>query len=198
MSTLNQYIYRYQGFMPGRVYFTGDSARSIFNYNQLDDRIEFIGEKNDTLVIADQKAVRLVLIGKDSFYFHNGGYLMSIADYGFSRLLVKDRIKLVDEKNMGTYGLSSSTHTIENKKTLLSLQTMTLQLNKDVEFSRQQQFYFLYKHNYLTMTRKNLVKLLDPGERNLVEAFITTQAIDLDRQEHLQRLFQYIASIKKQ
>lgn len=198
MSVLYRYVYRYQQFLPGRVYFTNDSARSVFNYNRLDDRFEFIGEKNDTLVIADERSVRQVIINRDSFYFHNGGYLLSLGDYGFARLLVKESLKLVDEKNIGSYGMSSSTHTIESKRTLLSLQTMTLQLNKDLVFSREQIFYFQHKDNYLLATRKNILRLLDSKQKSLVEGFIASQAVDLKKQEDLQRLFQYIVSIKKQ
>ena len=198
MSVLYGHVYHYSQFLPGRVYFTSDSARSRFNYNRLDDRFEFIGEKNDTLVIADERSVRQVIINQDSFYFHNGGYLLSVGDYGFTRLLVKESLKLVDEKNIGSYGISSSTHTIESKRTLLSLQTMTLQLNKDLVFSREHQFFLLHKDNYLLATRKNILKLLDSKEKSFVEGFIATQAIDLKKQEDLQKLFQYIVSLKKQ
>jgi len=198
MSTLYQHIYKYPAFTNGRIYFANDSARSLFNYNQLDDRMEFIGEKNDTLVIADERSVRQVIINRDSFYHHDGGYLLLLGDYGFAKLLVKDKLKLLDEKNIGSYGIPTSTHTIENKKTLLSLQTMTLQLNKDLIFSREQYFYFLAKGSYQALTRKTLLKILNPTEKDLVASFIYSQAIDLKKLDDIERLFQYIKTVKKQ
>jgi hypothetical protein len=197
MSALYQQVYRYPEFKPGKIYFIDDSARSLFNYNLLEGKIEFIGEKKDTLWLSDEKSVKQVIIDRDSFYMHDGSYLLSIGDYGFAKLLIKDRIKLMDEKNMGVYGISSSTHTIETKRTLLSLQTQTLQLNKDLVFSRDRNFYYLQKGNYVPATRKNILKLVGPKDKGLVENYMTTQAIDFKNQEHLQRLFQYISSLKK-
>jgi hypothetical protein len=102
----------------------------------------------------------------------------------------------MDEKNMGLYGISSSTHTIETKRTLLSLQTQTLQLNKDLVFSKERSFYYLQKGNYAQATRKNILKLVGAKKKGLVENYMTAQAIDLKNQEHLQRLFQYIATLR--
>jgi hypothetical protein len=197
MSVLYQYVYRYPEFKPGKIYFIKDSARSVFNYNLVEAKMEFIGDKKDTLVIVDEKSVKQVVIDKDSFFVKDGNYFLSLGDYGFARLLVRDVLKLMDEKNMGVYGLSSSTHTIETRRTLLSLQTQTLQLNKDLVFSRERYFYYLRGDDYVAITKKNVLKLVGAKEKNLVETYMTAQAIDLKNEQHLQRLFLYIASLKK-
>jgi hypothetical protein len=49
MSALYQQVYRYPQFQPGKIYFINDSARSLFNYNLLQGKMEFIGDKKDTL-----------------------------------------------------------------------------------------------------------------------------------------------------
>jgi hypothetical protein len=197
MSALYQQVYRYPEFRPGKIYFIDDSARSMFNYNLLEGKIEFLGEKKDTLWISDEKSVKQVMVDKDTFFVHDGNYLLSIRDFGFARLLAGDRLKLVDEKNMGLYGISSSSHTIETRRTLLSLQTQTLQLNKDLVFSRERNFYYLQKNNYVQVTKKNVLKLVDSKQKNLVETYLAANSVDLKNQEHVQRLFQYIASLKK-
>ena len=74
---------------------------------------------------------------------------------------------------------------------------MTLQLNKDLVFSRERSFYYLQKDNYVPVTRKNILKLVDSKQKSHVETYMTSNAIDLKNQEHLQRLFQYIGGLKK-
>ena len=195
-DVLYKHVYRYPRFLPGKVYFINDSARAPFNYNLLDSKIEFIGDKMDTLVFSDEKLIRQIIIEKDSFFFYNGSYLRSIGDYGFARLFIKETLKLLDEKNIGTYGIPSSTHSIESRSTLLSLQTRTLQLNKDLVFSRENEFLFSHNGRYVAMTKKNILKQLNAKEKSLVESFVEEQSTDLKKEEDLQQLFQYIATLK--
>ena len=129
VSVLYAHIYKYRGFAPGKVYFNDRTiAGSKMNFNLLLEAIQFINEKGDTLILANENTVNYITVGLDTFFFHNG-YLQLVATYGKIELATRQKIKFLDEKNIGAYGLSTSTHTIDNYNTLRANITYALKVN---------------------------------------------------------------------
>ena len=104
----------------------------------------------------------------------------------------------MDEKNIGSYGLPSSTHSIESRRTLLSLHTMTLKLNKDLTFSKETDFLFSHQGKYYPATKKNILKVLNNKQKSQAEELIATQKIDFKKEADLQKLFQQLSLIVRQ
>ena len=160
ISALNGHIYKYPQFAHGKVYFNdGSIARSKMNFNLLLEAIQFIDEKGDTLALANETTIRYLTVGIDTFFVHEG-YLQLLSTYGDIKLATKQKIKFLDEKNIGAYGLSTSTHTIDNYNTLRAYNTYTLKINKDLVYSKERKYYFSGgDDNFVIVNKKNLLKV---------------------------------------
>src|SRR5215210_3463659 len=63
-------IYLYPSFKDGMVeYKNGQRFLRPMNYNKIEGAVQFIDEKNDTLVLADEAAIGLINISGDVFVY---------------------------------------------------------------------------------------------------------------------------------
>ena len=64
-------------------------------------------------------------------------------------------IKFLNEKNIGAYSISISTHTIDNYNTLRANNTYALIVNKDLLYSKERKYYFnKEKHCFIPAKKK--------------------------------------------
>ena len=192
VSILNEHIYKYRGFTPGKVYFNdGTVARSKMNFNLWLETILFIDEKGDTLALANENTVKYLTMGTDTFFVHEG-YLQLISNYGNIKLATRQKIKFLDEKNIGAYGLSTSTHTIDNYNTLRAYNTYTLKVNKDLVYSKEKKYYFSKGNDdFVTVNKKNVLKMF-PHKKKLTEDYLKEHEIAWDSEHDLKNLFGYL------
>jgi hypothetical protein len=107
ISTVYKQAFKYPEFRDGKVFFSyGSPAGGKMNYNLIIGKIQFIDEKNDTLVIADGAAIKFITIGTDTFYYGRDNYVELLANYGEVKMALQQRIKFVDEKNIGAFGIN--------------------------------------------------------------------------------------------
>jgi len=193
VSALNEHIYKYRGFAPGKVYFKdGTTAGSKMNFNLLLETMQFIDEKGDTLALANENSIKYITVVPDSFFF-NDGYLQLVSTYGEIELATRQKIKFLDEKNIGAYGISTSTHTIDNYNTLRAYNTYSLKVNKDLVYSKEKKYYFNQGDgNFVLVNKKNLLKEF-PHKKGFIETFLKQHEIDLNDEADLNNLFSYLA-----
>src|SRR3712207_5371463 len=68
-------VFYYPQFTSGKVFFRdGTGVEAKLNYSRLVDEMHFIGPKGDTLALANEKNIKHVAIGNDTFYY-DGGYV---------------------------------------------------------------------------------------------------------------------------
>ncbi len=62
--------FRYPEFVSGNVYFKdGTNSQAPFNLNSLNEEMQFINHKGDTLSIANEKTIKYLTINNDIFYY---------------------------------------------------------------------------------------------------------------------------------
>ena len=193
-AVLYKHIYKYPVFSPGTVYFNdGTMARSKMNYNLLLETIQFINEKGDTLSISDEGTIKYLTLGLDTFFFQDG-YLELISTYSKLELAAKEKIKFLNEKNIGAYGISTATHTIDNYNTLRAFDTYVLKLNKDLIYSKETKYFFNKGDAFILANKKNILKAFG-GKKKQVEQYLEQQNPDFEKEEDLQKLFTYLANL---
>ena|SRR5687768_9438331 len=195
LSAVYKQAFKYPEFRDGKVMFAyGTPAGGKMNYNFIIGKIQFIGEKNDTLVIADEASIKFISIGTDTFYYDKDNYVEQIANYGKVKLARQQRIKFLDEKNIGAFGIPNSTHDIDSYNTLRANNTYALKVNKDLVYSKERKYYFSKGDSqFLIVNRKNLLKEF-PHKKTLIENYLKEHEIGYDNEEDLKKLFGYLAT----
>ena len=98
-------------------------------------------------------------------------------------MATRQKIKFLDEKNIGAYGLSTSTHTIDNYNTLRANTTYALKVNKDLICSKEKKYYFSQgDEDFVIVNKKNLLKEF-PHKKTLIENYLKEHEIDFNNKE---------------
>ncbi len=101
-------LYQYPRFTNGKVQFrNGSSTEARLNYNKFLDEMQFLTANDDTLAIADEETIKLILLGKDSFYYDKG-YFLLISNNGSLKLATKQGFKILDKQKTSAYDMSTS------------------------------------------------------------------------------------------
>jgi len=189
-------VYKYPDFKSGKVYFSyGQVSAGKLNYNLIIGKVQFIDEKNDTLIIADEASVKLITIGADTFYCNKENYVELLGDYSFSKLGLQQRVKFLDEESIGAYGIPTSTHAIDNYNTLRANTTFKLQINKDLIFSKEKKYYFNYgSDDFVIASKKNILKKF-PKQKVFIENYLTEHNTDFEKEQDLKNLFSFLATL---
>src|SRR6185503_1518212 len=96
--------YSYPDFVSGKVYLVNNTySIAPMNYNSLFGEMQFINTRGDTLSLADEKKIMLIIINNDSFYYKDG-YLQLIFDDGNVKLARKTLITFVNRQRLGGFG----------------------------------------------------------------------------------------------
>jgi hypothetical protein len=194
LTAVYEQMYRFPQFSYGKVYFiNNDSAKGKLNYNLLMRKMQFLNERGDTLVLADDNPIRVVAIDTNIFYCNSGECVELIAGWPSAELAVSHHLKLADEQKAGAYGLPSSTHTIENNNSFKANNDYRLQLNKDLVFTKETRYYFIdAARHFIVANKKNLSKLF-PGQKAQIENYLKENQINFKSDIDLKNLFMYIA-----
>ena len=195
ISAVYKQAFKYPEFRDGKVLFSyGFPAGGKMNYNLVIGKIQFIDEKNDTLVIADESAIKYITIGIDTFYYDRDNYVELLANYGEVKMGLQQRIKFLDEKNIGAFGIPTSTQNIDNYNTLRANNTYSLKVNKDLVYSKESKYYFREgESNFLVANKKNILKEFSQ-KKTVIENYLREHEINYNNEEDLKRLFGYLAA----
>jgi len=187
-------MYRFPQFTYGKVYFMNkDSAVGRLNYNMLMGKMQFIDKRGDTLVLSDNNPIRLVAIDTNIFYCNSGECVELIAGLPSGELAVSNHLKLADEQKIGAYGLPTSTHTIENNSSFKAGDDYSLQLSRDIVFTKETRYYLVDTNkNFIAANKKNFQKLF-PKQKNIIENFLKENQVDFKKESDLEILFSYLA-----
>jgi hypothetical protein len=189
-------IFRYPQFQQGNVYFkSGSASTSRLNYNQLIGEMQFINPKGDTASIAFEDQLKLIVIGKDTFYFDKG-YHELIA--GTSEIKLTKKVYYRDlHKKIGGYGQASATGAITNINSLnTNTQTYNLRVNEEIDLIKNSEFYFIDKAgNIFKADRKNFLRLA--SKKKEAEAYINKNSIHFNNEKELIKLINYLNSLYK-
>ena len=170
----------------------GNVAGGKLNYNTVLDEMQFIGDKNEILSVADPSAVVLVVIGDRKFYYLKNYFFELVAD-GNILLFARIHVKRFEEK-IGAYGGTSSTSSITSVSSYTSdIGTLT-KLNAGVKVSLQTEvvYYAAVNGKYkLVLTKNDLFKLF-PANKDLIKQEMDKENIKFEVVDSFKKIIDFI------
>ncbi len=193
--TVNE-LFRFSQFSPGTVVFRdGTAYNAKLNYHRLYEQMLFIDDKGDSLAIGNPAEIRLITIGKDSFFYNKENCLELIASYTLMKLAVKQILKEVDQQKNGAYGSSYTNNSATANKHYYTIDGKPrLNVGEGTLFSSANEYYLSYKSNdFIRVNRKNIEKLF-PGYYKELKEFIKTNNTDFDKESDIKDLLLFMQS----
>ena len=190
-------ILYYPVFTKGNVIRKDGSMISVqLNYNRLVDEMHFVGPQGDTMALANEVTLKYIAIGKDTFLFHDGGYIKIIANSGRAKLAQKQIWMISDSRLVGAYNTSNSSTSMTSITSYVEggkLYDMTV--NADIVLKKIELFYLGNNSNQFVLANKKNVLTLFP-EWNRIEIYLKENKIDFTKENDLIKLTSYLAEIK--
>jgi hypothetical protein len=189
------FIYKYPVFKYGKIYFrNGDSSAAKLNYDYLRQAIQFIDQKKDTLAIDNEGTIKFISIDEDTFLYKiNKGYLEQIGDYSVTKLLLKENIVSSEEK-IGAFGIPSSTHDIDTKSDVISVNSYLLTINSNVTLTKNKQYYFSDHFTVLPVNNKNIMRVF-AKQKMKIEDYLQSNNTNFTKEDDLKKFFNYVKTI---
>jgi len=170
----------------------GNLASGKLNYNTVVDEMQFIGDKNEILSVADPSQVVLITIGDRKFYYLKNYFFELVAD-GNILLFSRIHVKRFEEK-IGAYGGTSSTSSITSVSSYTSDNGTLTKLNAGVKVSLQTEvvYYIALNGKYkLVLTKNDLFKLF-PANKDQIKQEMDKQNIQFDSVDSFKKIIDFI------
>jgi hypothetical protein len=189
-------IYHYPQFTNGKV-FLRDGAKAVgkMNYNRLYGQMLFINHKGDTLALADEKNIKLIVIDRDTF-FYGEGYIRLIANNGVTKLTEKQVWVLADIRKIGTHNRPTTTVAVTSLSSFTNgkdaAKSKDLIMNEDVVLKKETQFYFGDKYNLFVPANKKGIQQLFPKEHTSIDIYLKENKVNFNKKEDVEKLYQFL------
>lgn len=190
-------FYRFPAFSEGTAYFkNGGTTTARFNYHILNDEMQFINDKGDTMAIAEPFSIKYITLDS-TLFFYSEGYLEVLENHESLKLGRKLRLNTKWEK-IGGYGQPSPSGSIRTpNKLILGNTGKSLSINQDLLIQKEYTYYWLDKYNTaLKATKANLLTLLLPDRKNDIEDYLKKNRVDFRKESDLKKLLTYSLSGK--
>jgi hypothetical protein len=187
--------YTYPIFTKAKVFFNeGDSAGGKLNFNYLEQMMQFVNEKGDTAVIANEDEVNFISIALDTF-FYNKGFYQWIASGPTTRLAMKRTYKIVERQRLGAYNTGSPTDRVESFDAVRSFSIHQLSVNEEYVFSKTQTYYLTNKidKNFVEVNKKNILSLF-PEKNKILENYFDKNKVNFKKEEDVVDLFVFLCT----
>ena len=181
-------VYTFADFVPGKVYFKNDQyAPSRLNYNALIGEIQFIDPKGDTLSLANEETIKLVVLQTDTFYF-DGGYLHHLGEVGPSKLARREEFEVVNKQKLGGFGEASSAG-IEtyNHLTYRSF-FKDLVAQEVLTMAKKSTLYIGDRFNHFKEVNPKTVKEAFPNKQKEIKAYLKENKVNFSSEEAVKKL----------
>ena len=166
----------------------------MMNYNSLFGEMQFINLKGDTLSLADEKMIELIVINKDTFYF-NEGYLKLVLNEGKVKLANKKFIRFANRQKLGGFEESSQS-SIETYGVLSNQSYLKgLVANEVITMVKDSVFYIKDDLNgFKAVNKKTLLDIYPRNEKDL-KNYLKEKKVDFSNEEDIKKLILYFKTI---
>jgi hypothetical protein len=188
-------IYSYPEFVSGKVYLINNTySVAMMNYNSLFGEMQFINGKGDTLSLADEKMIKLIVIDKDTFYYDKG-YLKLVLNEGDVKLANKKIITFANRQKLGGFG-ETSQGSIETYGVLSSQSYLkALVANEIITMVKESVFYIKNDlNNFRVINKKTLTDIYPNNEKDL-KIYLKENKVDFSNEEDLRKMILYFKKI---
>ena len=190
-------IFYYSQFIKGKVVFQdGTKSEARLNYSCLVDEMHFIDAKGDTLALANEKIVKFILIGQDTFYY-NEGYVRQVASNNIVKLADKRVWKVGSAERIGAYDNANPSGAIT---TLTSYndgegRRYNLVVNEDIDLRIVNQLYFGDAYNHFVLASKKNLMMLFPKRQRTIENYLKEKKVDFTSKEDLEKIINFLGDL---
>ena len=174
----------------------GTSARGPVNISTIEKRIYFINPQGEIQVLANEDKVDYVAFGGKTYIKSRYGYVELVRSNEQAALGIVRRVTFLEGEKTGAFGTKSETTSITSVNTFFEGGNMyTLGVNQNTPY-RYKVIPYLYKGDkVLLSTKKNLLKCF-PDKKEAIESYLKDHAVDFERLEDMNRLFDAILQMQ--
>jgi hypothetical protein len=184
-------FYRFAAFSKGALFSKQRSGSSsmLFNYNLLDDKMQFINQ-GDTLDMMNPTLFDSVVIDNRVFYYKADlGFVELLATTSSMRLVKDVGLKIKSETVTAYDGASSTSAVSRVSATVVNNRVYNFSMNEDVVLKETIDWYWIDdRGSILKASKKNFLSLLPPSKKTWAESFIKDNKIDFDKESDLLKL----------
>jgi len=170
----------------------GTTYDGKININTVTQTLRMISVNGDTLGVNIEKSIKAVSAGSELFYKIGNMYVRIIETDGEVLLGQIKALRIGGESKKGPYGGSGEVASITTVGVLDSDNTiehipgdatLKVDLRRDLLFVKNDKLY--------PVTKKNLARLF-PKQSGLIESFMKSSGTNLNKEEDVRKLFDYI------
>lgn len=191
-------VYSYPEFTPGKVYLRNNTVSAVkLNYNSVLAEMQFINPKGDTLSVADEKMISIILVGTDTFYYDNV-YLRLVSHEGKIKLAHSQYFEMSNREKAGEFGQPSggSVQTYTSMSSVASqTSTKPLVANEFLTMAKRSVYYIGDEFNsFKVANKKNVLEMYSKNE-NEVKTYLKEKKVDFNKEEDLKQLIIFLKNI---
>ena len=190
-------LYSYPEFRLGTVALrNGTSADVRLNYNSVFGEMQFIDpKKGDTISLADEKQIKLVTIGTDTFYFDEV-WLELVFSNNTVKIAKKRLLEMTNKEKIGAMGVEGYGGAIETYSKFTGSQHMRdLVAKEKLTFTEHITYYIGEKFNHFhKANRKSLLDFYRDKEEK-VGAWLKENKIDFSKTDDMKKVIDYLQSL---
>ena len=191
-------IYYYPQFTNGQVFYRGGTKGTAkLNYTRVHDEMLFINPTGDTLALGNEKTIKFIVIGRDTFYYDEG-YVKIISDNKEVKFAEKQVWVVVNLRKPGPHNSTSSSASVTSVRSYRDGNEVTrnnLTLNEDIVLRKETQYYIGDEYyRFVRPVKKKLHQLFPKEERSLDNYFKANQ-VDINKKEDLEKLFHFLTDL---
>lgn len=187
--------YMYSDFTMGRILLkNGNHSVRNLNYNYLAGEIEFI-QNRDTLVIANKKDLKSIIVATDTFYYDKG-YIQQLSS-GKIKTGLKQFMEIKEIQNKDSYGVSGSGSATTSYGSIpADGMVYKLAANKAIVFKRTLIYYILRSEGgFVVFTRKSAMQLF-PERKDEIKAYIKSNKVNFNSREDLLEFAEFLNTLE--
>ena len=186
-------IYQHPQFSRGKVLYRNNTeTEALLNYNYLSGDIEFIGPKNDTLVISKELISTIKKIDVNGHtYLNNGVYVEQVEESALGKLLKRQKFVVINREKIGAYNQATSLGAIGTVGNMTDNNTFSrrLKVNENITMALETIYFFSDQFdNFLPATKKDIIKTY-PSKKRQIEDYLKQHRVDLRNVVDLKKFF---------
>jgi len=187
-------VFLYPQYKQGIVLFKdGTKAGARMNYNSYLDQMLFLNEKGDTMAVRDEKLIKHIALGVDTFYYHNG-YIRLLTQHGGAILAVRSVWEVADIRKRGSHNRQAMTYAVTTIRTITDDmgRTRELVLDEDMVLRKKESYFFGDRNYHFEPAGKKSLLVLFPKLENVIIPYLNDHKINFHKRDDNQKLIQLI------
>ena len=188
-------IFLHPQFITGNVFFrNGMIATGKMNYNSLSDQMLFIDPNGDTLALKDEKTIKFIALGDDTFYYVDG-YVRLVTSNNVIKLVERKIWEVADVRKIGSHNRPAATFAVSplGKITDGFGRTYDLVTDEDWVLRKRSRYYFGDTYDRFLPAAKNNLMSFFPKMQKVLSNYLKENKVNFHKKDDLEKVAQFLA-----